>query len=61
MARVLRSDDYDLLAQARQCIRDLVHGYAVKDLCEDPREVCARLTDLIGDGDEFEFDGAESG
>jgi len=46
-------DDAEVLRHARAMIRDLFHGWPVKELGGDPKEVCEKLSRLLGETYDF--------
>ena len=54
----LTPEEQDYIEQARSIIRDLAHGYPVKELSGSPEEVCYRLSDMLGEN--YDFDTGDS-
>ncbi len=53
----LALEEQETIALARSLIRDMAHGWPPKELAEDPRRVCERLSELLGEG--YDFDDGE--
>lgn len=43
----------ETLELARSLIRDMAFGWRINELAEHPERVCARITELLGDGYEY--------
>lgn len=53
--------EIDTLCHARSVIRDLAMGWPIRELAGAPEEVCAALSDMIGDKYDFETSTVEDG